>query len=179
MKIELERIRSADHKYFPDLFNLYQESFPREERREWNALVAVLNEKAICFSAVTCGTGVFGLVVFWEFDGFIYIEHLAVKPDHRGKGIAGSVLGILHGIGKPILLEVEIPFDEASSRRVAFYNRCGFTALPCDYFQPPYREGELLLPMMLFSNQSEWEPEMLAGFIDLFQSEVYYSRQKG
>ncbi len=178
MKIELERIQTADHKYIPDLFNLYLEAFPREERRELNVLVAMLDLNEMYFAAVTHGSVPVGLVIYWIFDGFLYVEHLAVRHDQRGKGIGSSILKMLRKKGDPVMLEVEKPHDEASSKRVEFYNRSGFNQLPVEYFQPRYREGESLLPMMLFSDCPEWEPEELGRSIELFQYQVYYSRLK-
>ena len=179
MIMNLERIQTADHQYFHELFNLYVDSFPREERRELNSLKAMLIEKSMYFSAVSGGNELVGLVVYWEFEDFLYLEHLAVKPDHRGKGIALAVLKKLQGKGNPILLEVEIPHDVVSAKRVDFYNRAGFKALAIPYLQPPYREGESLLPMMLFSDHPDWEKENLNRCIELFQVQVYYSWMKG
>ncbi len=179
MKILLDRIQFAAHRYFTGLIPLYLESFPQEERRELDVLSAMLNEAQMCFYAVLTDNQLAGLVVCWDFDHFLYIEHLAVNPERRGAGIGSEVLKLLGKHGKPVLLEVEIPYDDASTRRVAFYNRSGFNALPVSYFQPPYREGESLLPMLLFSDKTDWEPETLAGYIKFFQSEVYSARQKG
>ena len=179
MIIHLERIQTADHQFFHELFNLYVDSFPREERRELNSLKAMLSEKSMYFCAVPGGNELAGLVVYWEFEDFLYLEHLAVKPLHRGKGIAGAVLNKLRGKGNPILLEVEIPHDDASVKRVGFYNRSGFKAMNIPYLQPPYREGESPLPMMLFSDHPNWETETLNRCIDLFQYQVYLSRLEG
>jgi ribosomal protein S18 acetylase RimI-like enzyme len=179
MKIELGRIQTADHKHLPELFALYLESFPREERRELNALLAMMDQKSMFFSEVLFESETAGMVVYWEFDDFLYIEHLAIISDQRGKGIGSSVLKELQGKGYPVLLEVEIPHDEESSQRVTFYNRSGFNALPVAYFQPPYREAESLLPMMLFSDYQDWETEKLRRCIELFHYRVYNFRHKG
>jgi ribosomal protein S18 acetylase RimI-like enzyme len=162
-----------------DLIILYLESFPREERRDINSLISMLEEKRMFFSAILEDGQLAGLVVYWDFEGFHYIEHLAVMPGHRGKGIAGTVLKKLQGKGNPILLEVEIPHNEASAKRVDFYIRAGFMALDIPYLQPPYREGESPLPMMLFSDHPDWDTETLNRCIELFQYQVYYSRLKG
>jgi ribosomal protein S18 acetylase RimI-like enzyme len=176
MNIELERIQSADHKYIPDLLNLYLDAFPREERRELNVLVAMLDENEMYFAAIMHGSVPVGLVIYWIFDGFLYVEHLAVRHEHRGKGIGGAILKMLREKGDPVMLEVEIPHDEASLQRVHFYNRSGFNQLPVEYFQPPYREGESVLPMMLYSDSPVWDEEVLRRTIELFQTRVYYSR---
>lgn len=177
MNVVLERIQSVAHSYLEDLLPLYLNSFPWEERRELNALLKMLNEPEMYFSAVTIESQLAGLVIFWKFAAFLYIEHLAVCLNQRGKGIGERVLRLLQKEGSPILLEVEITFDEESTQRVAFYNKSGFSSLPVDYRQPPYREGESLLPMMLFSDRSEWAPEALNRAIELFQYRVYNFRK--
>jgi len=176
MNLALERIQSADHRYMDDLVILYLESFPREERRNINSLLSMLEEKRMFFSAILVDGQLAGLVVYWNFKGFHYIEHLVILPDRRGEGIGSATLIHLRKMGGPVILEVEIPHDDASAKRVVFYNRAGFIALDIPYLQPPYREGESPLPMMLFSDNSVWEREKLDGFIALFQSEVYYCR---
>lgn len=177
MSVVLERIQSAAHSYLEDLLPLYIESFPREERRDLNALLRMLNVPEMYFSAITIESKLIGFVIYWKFTGFLYIEHLVIFLNQRGKGIGKGVLRWLQNEGSPILLEVEIPFDEGSAQRVAFYNKSGFSSLPIDYRQPPYREGESLLPMILFSDRSEWEPEALSRSIEQFQYQVYNFRK--
>ncbi len=173
MKVVFERIQSASKTYFGVLFQFYLESFPTEERRELKALVNLLSEPEMFFTAVLNDNKIVGMVVYWNFGGFLYIEHLALFPDQRRKGLGSVVLKMLRMLGRPILLECEMPYDEISTNRVSFYNKAGFSSLPIDYFQPPYREGESLLPMMLFSDQSVWNQEVLGNAIKLFHWEVY------
>jgi hypothetical protein len=72
---------------------------------------------------------------------------------------------------------VEIPYDEVSTRRVDFYQRHGFYALPVYYNQPPYRKGESVVPMMLFSDKTNWDTEALRIATELFQNKVYYQQK--
>ncbi len=157
---------------------LYSESFPLEERRLPNDLLWMLNEPKMFFSAVLNEDVVEGLVIYWKFAGFLYLEHLAVFPARRKNGTGAEILNQLQKEGLPMLLEVEIPFDEASTKRVDFYHRCGFSALPVYYHQPPYRKGELVVPMMLFSNKNDWDGELLDKAVGLFQRTVYFSEDK-
>lgn len=54
--------------------------------------------------------------------------------------------------GKPVVLEVEMPEDEMSRRRIGFYARQGFLLWEDhDYMQPPYRAGDAPLPMRLMA----------------------------
>lgn len=175
MELHFERIQSGSHRHLASLLALYLEAFPQEERRTGNELLRMLNVEEMNFSAVLQERTVVGLVVFWNFDSFLYLEHLAVLPVFRGKGYGEAVLERLKMKALPILLEVEIPFDEVSSRRITFYHRCGFQALPVYYHQPPYREGDSVVPMMLFSNQKSWDTEDLATATGQFQNRVYFA----
>ena len=53
--------------------------------------------------------------------------------------------------GTPVVLEVEIPADEMSKRRIGFYERLGFKLDNHVYHQPPYREGGEWLEMRLMT----------------------------
>lgn len=177
MNILFERIKSASHRHLSVLLPFYAETFPLEERRDTSSLLRMLYEPDMFFSAILSDDLVVGLVVYWKFEKFIYIEHLAVLQFHRRKGIGECVLHKLQEEGRPILLEVEIPYDEASTRRVAFYQRCGFAALPVYYQQPPYRKGESVVPMMLFSDRQDWDTDLLDGSIEQFHHKVYYRKE--
>ncbi|MEI7828164.1 MAG: GNAT family N-acetyltransferase [Prolixibacteraceae bacterium] len=178
MNLFLERIQSGSHKNLKCLLDLYVIAFPPEERRNTSDLTRMLNNPDMYFSAILVDEVVVGFVVFWKFNGFLYIEHLAIYPCHRKKGIGRVVLKQLQKEGNPILLEVEIPFDEASNLRVNFYQGSGFSSLPVYYNQPPYRKGESLVPMFLFSDKSDWEAEILRSSIDFFQDRVYLQNNK-
>ena len=173
MNLAFERILKADHRFLKELSTLYCDSFPKEERRDLPELWKMLDESQMYFTALLLAGKCVGLLVYWKFDGFLYVEHLAVSPDQRDKGIGSEVLKWTQMQGDPVLLEVEIPYDLLSLRRVSFYNRCGFYSLPINYFQPPYRVGESLLPMMLFSDRSDWQEVMLREAIELFHNRVY------
>lgn len=176
MNLLFERIRSASHRHLHGLLPFYAETFPLEERRDTSSLLRMLNEPDMFFSTILTDDLVVGLVVYWKFEKFIYLEHLAVLQFYRKKGIGAHVLQKLQEVGSPILLEVEIPYDEASTRRVAFYHRCGFSALPVYYQQPPYRPGESVVPMMLFSDLPDWDNELLDSSVEQFQHKVYFRK---
>ncbi len=173
MNVVLERIQSAMHPHFDGLFSLYHESFPSEERRDLKELDGLLVEPRMFFSSVMAENILAGLVVYWQFKEFLYVEHLAIFADQRRNGVGAEVLRILQNFSYPILLEVEIPYDEASTNRVTFYHNAGFHSLPVEYFQPPYRKGESLLPMMLYSDRADWDGAVLQRSIKLFHWEVY------
>jgi hypothetical protein len=173
MNLLFERIQSGSHPRLQGLMPLYFDSFPPEERRTSAELLRMLNVSEMYFSAITEEDQVIGLVVYWKFDRFHYLEHIALFPEQRRKGFGLGVLKQLQKEGKPLLLEAEIPYDAESTGRVTFYNRSGFSALPVYYHQPPYRKGEEVVPMMLFSDKTDWDSEELDKSIRLFHHKVY------
>jgi hypothetical protein len=70
----------------------------------------------------------------------------------RNKGYGEKVLKhITQSVELPIILEVEMPDDETSKRRIGFYERCGFVLHTNPYIQPPYRAKDEPLPMYLMT----------------------------
>ncbi len=157
--IQLQPIRT-DSPWYPFLENLLVFSFPPEEYRElaeWRTFtdhtphfhnhVILDEEKPV------------GLLTYWEFDTFYYIEHFAIHPDCRNGGYGGKVLQHLFTLlHRPIILEVEFPTGKLEQRRIGFYERQGFILWQAPYLQPPYRPGGEPLPMRLMVH-GDWTEE--------------------
>lgn len=69
----------------------------------------------------------------WDLGEFVFVEHLAVNPKCRGKGIGTRIMkSFLESIHKQVVLEVEDPESvpeiekKNAIRRISFYNRLGF-----------------------------------------------------
>ena len=91
-----------------------------------------------------------GLLTYWDFGDYCYVEHFATSQELRNKGYGKLSLECLHNtLRRPIVLEVECPTNELAQRRINFYQRQGFVLWDKEYFQPPYRNGEEKLPMLL------------------------------
>ena len=100
-----------------------------------------------------------GLICYWDFGRFIYIEHLATSPQAHNGGYGSQILRLLQQQNRPLILEVEEPNDEITQRRITFYQRNGFTLWQTPYLQPPYRTGDEMIPLklMAWGNLSEAE----------------------
>ncbi len=148
--IALQEI-GTEHPHYTFIEELLHTAFPVNERRDddrqrWNA---DNEEQFHCLLALDEKSPV-GVLTYWDFDTFIYIEHLAIDETLRGKGYGKDVLGTFFGSHtKPVVLEVEHPTDETSRRRIGFYKRCGLHLWECDYCQPPYRAEDDWFPMYL------------------------------
>ena len=70
----------------------------------------------------------------------------------RNGGIGSKAFkAYLEQLDKPVVLEVEMPTDEMSRRRIGFYERLGLKLDTHTYFQPPYRKGDDFLEMRLMT----------------------------
>ena len=131
----------------------YNEAFPEAERRDF-ALVRQLiaEEPAFQLRALYREQDYVGLLTSWQFEGFRYVEHFAIDPSARNGGIGGAALRhFLTLQADPVVLEVELPEDDLTRRRIQFYERQGFQLDSQRYIQPPYRPGGASLELRLMS----------------------------
>lgn len=132
----------------------YTSSFPKEERRDFSLVRKLLEDDSrFEMYALLCDGIYVGFITGWQFEGFVYVEHFAIDESVRNGGIgAKAMAGFLALHEDPVVLEVEMPTEEMSKRRVGFYERLGFVLDHHVYFQPPYRRGESFLEMRLMAH---------------------------
>lgn len=150
---------NTSHKLYPFAENLLHTAFPANERRDDAQQHEYTDhKKEFTAYALTDGLEPIGLITCWHFSSggnpgspdFVYVEHLAVNPNQRNGGYGAEILRSLKAQYQGIIvLEVELPQDELSRRRICFYERSGFARCHLPYQQPPYRSGDAPLPMYL------------------------------
>ena len=152
--IEFQKIENSSDLLFSQMYELYQNAFPAVERRNLDSLAYVLDyEKNLEIDALMKDGDFVGFFNFWTFEQFVYVEHFAVDSKMRGQNIGSEVIQtFLSKINLPVILEVEMPKDAQSVRRIGFYERLGFKVLSHNYAQPYYDGSGKLLPMLLMSN---------------------------
>ena len=138
----MEKIRiSSKNKFINDVIALYETAFPQNERRETDELIRLIdNCPEFHFNVFADGEQFIGFFSTWEWPDFRYGEHFAVCPSHRGGGIGTQILkSIADADNRPMIIEVEPPFDDIARRRIEFYRRNGFRLWDSiHYVQPPY-----------------------------------------
>ena len=134
---------TPDSALLANINSLYESAFPPDERRDF-AIVRHLLDAAGAFrihAALDSASGEFAAFVsFWDFGSFTYIEHLAVMPPMRGKGIGHRVMKhVFESVSARVVLEVEPPADDVTRKRIAFYESLGMSLWSdFPYIQPPY-----------------------------------------
>lgn len=156
MSISLRGYQPADNDA---ALAIYEASFPPSLRAPWSDLthhrddeeflVLVEHDRDVLGTALVRRLG--------ETD-MAFVRYLAVDPDHRGRGLGGTLVAELRdrlrmdGVGV-LLLDVEAPMGEHAAddhRRIAFYERCGLSLLDVpDYAPPEHGETGEIVPLLL------------------------------
>lgn len=155
--------------------NLYESAFPCDERRDFGDLLTLLRENEAFRAEVICDNEKpVGMLTYWTWKDWRYIEHFAIDKTCRGQGVGAAVLhSFVTSDNTPVVLEVEIPIDEMSVRRVGFYRRLGFILHEnFTYIQPPYSpdRNAIELRLMTYGASADVQLESVAT---LLHREVY------
>lgn len=137
--MEYLKINKLDTTRWNKVWELYNDSFPTAEKRtEEDHLRACADERFFPLSAWN-GNELVGLLFYWEWDSFRYLEHIAVSSYLRGNGYGSRMLRHLRDSEKTVILEIDQLSNELSVRRLQLYERAGFTLTPYRFVHLPYR----------------------------------------
>ena len=162
----LQRINATD---FPEIYRIMQASFSDDEYRPYDEQLALFEEPEYRIYYMPAG-----FLAVWEFESFIYIEHFAVDPALRNSGTGSAMLQeLVKQYQKPICLEVELPEDELTRRRIGFYERNGFVFNEYPYIQPPISKGKSPVPLRIMTYRSEITREEFQKMKEILYRRVY------
>lgn len=149
--IDFLQIHTTDTRHYRFFEDLLTSSFPPEEYRDPEEQRRHTDHTRNFYcNLLLAEHRPIGLVTYWRFTDFTYIEHFAIHPLYRNKRYGEQALqALLRQFSEPVVLEVELPTTEMAQRRIGFYSRQGFTCWLEAYKQPPYRPGDDYLPMLL------------------------------
>lgn len=100
--------------------------FPVEEMKSKEHMERLLEEKGDVYYKDESPDHV---LMFAEFDSFIFIDYVWVSSQSRGKGVGHQLIEKLKKRNKPIILEVEpVDYEDTdSAKRLHFYKREDFS----------------------------------------------------
>lgn len=157
-----------------DLQQIYVDSFPANERREWQEIQKLLTYPSYNLYRISFNNELRGLISIWRWPEFIFIEHFAMSISTRGLGLGTQVMKQIINENSPlIIIEVDLPDTEQSIRRIAFYERLGFLLCHENYYQPPYSPGMSKVKMILMSFPHTLSREEFLFFKAKVYKEVY------
>ena len=152
--ITLTDLADSDHPRFAQ--DLFEDAFPEEERPPFSTLKH-RDSARFHFLVASNGDGdeqgdPIGILSYWTFDDFVYVEHFAIDEDLRDQGLGKVVfLNFLSQQTQQVLFEVELPHDETSEHRIEFYASMGLFQNSQPYEQPSYHGNNSRIPMLIMS----------------------------
>lgn len=171
--IILEALKDAD---LQSACQLYEESFPIEERRDTSEWL-LQNEQNPLFNilCIKQDQNFQGILSYWTFGSFYYVEHFAITSQHRGAGIGSAALEVFTTARTqhPIIFEVEPDTDETTHRRILFYKKHRFEIVDRPYLQPPYHKGSSPLPLNIMCNNVDFAIRNFSYIVKTLHSQVY------
>lgn len=155
--------------------------FPIGEMKLQSQFESLLSEKGDLYFK---DEGEYHIVMYAEFDSFLFIDFLWVSEKSRGKGIGHQLMEKLKAKNKPIILEVEEinPEDSDTERRLHFYNREGFRhASSIAYqFQALTSKSEMRMDILYWSKNEIEDTEIYEAMrkvyeqIHSYKAETFY-----
>lgn len=170
--MRLERLSTNNAHLFDRAFNLYQSAFPVEERRDEVEQQRVLKKENYHFDLIMDQDNLVGVMLYWETEDFVYLEHFTTLPELRGRGFGKGALQLLKEKNKVILLEIEPPQDELTERRYSFYKRNQFVMNPYFHIQAKYHLGDEDLELKIMSYPRVLEKDEYRSFYEYMTREI-------
>lgn len=170
--MEFVRLTDADDPRLEAALRLYGESFPAHEQRGAASQREIMSHPDYRFTLVFEDETFLGEVLYWEAEGFLYVEHFCMMPQVRGRGYGRRALEKLGAsadeAGRRVILEIDPPVDDIARRRKGFYERAGYRANGWTHVHPPYHEaneGHALVVMSYPAALSREEYEAFDGYL--------------
>jgi N-acetylglutamate synthase-like GNAT family acetyltransferase len=151
--MKFNRETKPESQTFQKSLVIYQNSFPKNERRETLQQSALLYNDSYNFFSIEENKKIIGLIAVWNLGNYLFVEHFAVREDLRNNGLGSKIIKkYLKNSDCPIVLETELPeAGDMAKRRIGFWRRCGFTLNEYKYLQPAYSPDKSPVPLFLMT----------------------------
>lgn len=171
--MEFKRLTSTDTETYEKAMKLYAVSFPKHEQRDAAAQEAIMSNDDYHFDCIYNGGNWVGLILYWETEDFIYIDHFCILPEMRNKQLGQKALEYLASrTDKKIILEIDPPVRNIAIMRKEFYERCGYKRNPFPHEHPAYHVGEKPFRLVIMSYPAILEQKEYEAFNDYLVKRV-------
>lgn len=153
-----------------DKLNTY---FPVEEMKSKKQIDALLANKGDIYHKDEGDTHI---LMYAEFDSFLFIDFLWVSEKSRGKGIGHQLIEKLKAKNKTIMLEVEPvdPDDPDTEKRLRFYKREGFThAEPIVYQHQDFIKNKETQLEVLYWAKNEISDRTIFEYMKIIYEQIH------
>ena len=160
---------------FNKIYGIMEQSFPKSEIRSFDGQRALLKEDRYKIYCEYEKEEIVAFIALWDLGEYKFLEHFAVHPNYRGKGIGSKLLNeVTACVDGLCFLEVEPPISELQKRRVEFYKRQGFFINAYQYFQPAFSKTLPAVPLKIMTYGKELDEKEFLKIKNLVYKEVYH-----
>lgn len=155
----LEKMLDED---FDEINEIIEKSFPEHEIRGYEKQKKLLdNPNFHIYVMKDQKTALLkAFITVWDIEDFSFVDHFAVSHKFRNEGLGSEILKETRKtLNRRIFLEVDLPTNEISKRRIEFYKRNGFFENHFPYELPPLKEGEKPVAVMIMSSDDNLSQE--------------------
>lgn len=172
--MEFIRLENSNSQEFKEAWNIYESSFPLDERRTLKLQKELIKNNNYNFFIVIKDGILVAIFADWKFEDFLFVEHFAVREDLRRRGIGTELLKTHISKNKQkIVLEVEKPENEIKTKTIKFYEKMGFKLNNFDYIQPPYIKDKNSVPMLIMTYPEKIDESEFSSIRQLVHIKVY------
>ena len=178
--LKLKSIQKINDPDFDEIYKLYYSAFPPNERRTRTELELIFEATDNFFiNSIHFNAEFAGLLNFWKFDDFIYLEHFAIAEKFRSQKTGSTLLkNFMENTNVSIIIEVEQSTNALAARRINFYEKLGFNLINLPYAQPPYDGISEFIPMHIMSNDASFAIAHFEHIKNNIYENVYSWRQE-
>lgn len=150
-------LKNCEKNYFLEAWELYENSFPKEEKRTLAEQETILKDERYNPTIFIKDDEVVAILFFWKYSNHTFIEHFAISQKLRGQSYGLKILEEFLENHKNVVLEIEPIFDEITQKRFDFYKRFDFIINDYKHFQIPFRKDAKELELLILSHKNRLE----------------------
>ncbi len=94
------RMTSAEDPMYEVARALYKMSFPAHEQREEGGQRQIMDTPDYHFDLIYDGEVFAGMILYWQTEGFLYVEHFCIDPRATQSALWAARLGTAERKGK-------------------------------------------------------------------------------
>jgi len=157
-----------------EVYQLMEQSFDPCEFRTYQKAKELLKDSRYQVYVMKEKETLQAFLAEWKFDEINFVEHLAVNPSIRGKGLGSKVMkNYLEEMDQPVILEVEDKQSLLAKKRIEFYKKLGFGLSDITYVQPSLQEVKDEVELRLMHYPSDISKRELIEFKQELFEKVY------
>lgn len=170
--MEFKVIKYDNSEQWKKAWTLYEKSFPVAERRKLEDHLRASENDLFNPLSIWDNNQFIGIVFYWEWNNYRYIEYLAVDPDLQGHGYGSRIIKQIRDSQHTIILEIDPLINELSVRRLQFYEQAGFALTPYRFMHLPYRLDGEPQELLILSYPKMITKEQHKEFLDFIDSTI-------